>query len=161
ATLLSAAAVGLIAFSPLLPRSEYSSPLGFLAILPLVWAALRRGPRDTATISVVLTSFAVWATVRHVGPFGPFGLNESFLLLLTFMVSLSLPSLALSADVEMRRRTEESLLRTQAELDTRVKERTAALADANIHLQEAQRLANLGSWVWDIEQDHVSWSDQL
>jgi PAS domain S-box-containing protein len=159
--LASATAVGVIGFSPLLPRSEYSSPLGFLAILPLVWAALRRGPRDTATISVVLTSFAVWATVRHVGPFGPFGLNESFLLLLTFMVSLSLPSLALSADVEMRRRTEESLLRTQAELDTRVKERTAALADANIHLQEAQRLANLGSWVWDIEQDHVSWSDQL
>ncbi len=31
-----AAAVGFIAFSPLLPRSEYSSPLGFLAILPLV-----------------------------------------------------------------------------------------------------------------------------
>ena len=52
-------------------------------------------------------------------------------------------------------------MRTQAELDTRVKERTAALADANIHLQEAQRLANLGSWVWDIEQDRVSWSDQL
>ena len=102
----SAIAVGVIGFSPLLPRSEYSSPLGFLAILPLVWAALRRGPRDTATISVVLTSFAVWATGQHAGPFGPFGLNESFLLLLTFMISLSLPSLALSADVEMRRRTE-------------------------------------------------------
>jgi PAS domain S-box-containing protein len=43
----------------------------------------------------------------------------------------------------------------------RVKERTAALADANIHLQEAQRLANLGSWSWDIEQNRVIWSDQL
>jgi NAD(P)H-hydrate epimerase len=42
-----AVAVGLVAFSPLLPRSEYTSPLGFLAILPLVLAALRRGPRDT------------------------------------------------------------------------------------------------------------------
>jgi PAS domain S-box-containing protein len=157
----SAIAVGLVAFSPLLPRSQYSSPLGFLAILPLVWAALRRGPRDTASISIIVTGFAVWATVKHAGPFGPFGLNESFLLLLTFMVSLSLPSLALSADVAMRRATEESLRRTQDELDSRVKERTAALADANIHLQEAQRLANLGSWSWDIEQDRVSWSDQL
>ena len=36
AVLASGIAVGLIAFSPLLPRSEYSSPLGFLAILPLV-----------------------------------------------------------------------------------------------------------------------------
>ncbi len=161
AVLASGIAVGFIAFSPLLPRSEYSSPLGFLAILPLVWAALRRGPRDTATISAIVTCFAVWATVRNAGPFGQFGLNESFLMLLTFMISLSLPSLALSADVEVRRRTEESLRRAQAELDRRVRERTAALADANIHLQEAQRLANLGSWSWDIARDRISWSDQL
>ncbi len=154
-------AVGLIAFSPLLPRSEYSSPLGFLAILPLVWTALRRGPRDTATASLILTGFTIWATLEHSGPFGQMGINESFLLLLTFMISLSVPSLALSADVAMRRASEESLRRTQAELDRRVKERTAALADANIHLQEAQRLANLGSWSWDVRQDRVAWSDQL
>ena len=55
AVLGCAVAVGLIAFSPLLPRSEYTSPLGFLAILPLVWAALRRGPRDTATVGLILT----------------------------------------------------------------------------------------------------------
>ncbi len=54
AALMSAAAVGVIAFSPLLPRSDYSSPLGFLAILPLVWAALRHGPRDTATVALIL-----------------------------------------------------------------------------------------------------------
>ena len=52
AVLAATVAVGLIAFSPLLPRSEYTSPLGFLAILPLVWAALRRGPRDTATVAL-------------------------------------------------------------------------------------------------------------
>jgi len=92
-------AVGLIAFSPLLPHSEYTSPLGFLAILPLVWAALWRGPRDTATVGLILTSFAVWAAIEHSGPFAQAGLNESFLLLLTFMISVSVPSLALSADV--------------------------------------------------------------
>jgi len=156
-----AVAVGLIAFSPLWPRSEYTSPLGFLAILPLVWAALRCGPRDTATVGLVLTGFAIWATIEHAGPFGNYRLNESFFLLLTFMVSVSVPSLALSADVAMRQRTEDSLLRTQTELDLRVKERTAALADANIHLMEAQRLANLGSWRWDVLANTISWSDQL
>jgi PAS domain S-box-containing protein len=161
AVLGCAIAVGLLAFSPLLPRSEYTSPLGFLAILPLVWAALRRGPRDTATVGLILAGFAIWATIRHTGPFGNMGLNESFLLLLTFMVSVAVPSLALSADVAMRRLTEDSLRRTQAELDQRVRERTAALADANIHLMEAQRLANLGSWSWDIVQGRVSWSEQL
>ena len=177
-----ALAVGLVAFSPLLPRSEYTSPLGFLAILPLVLAALRRGTRDTATVSLLLAIFAVWATIVQAGPFGQIGLNESFLLLLTFMLSVSVPSLALSADVEMRRRSEDDLRRVHAELDDRVKERTAALAeansrlgdannrlgeansrlsDANIQLSEAQRLANLGSWSWDIKQNRIGWSDQL
>jgi PAS domain S-box-containing protein len=161
AVLGTAMAVGFIAFSPLLPRSDYTSPLGFLAILPLFWAALRRGPRDTATVGLILAGFAIWATIQRAGPFGDMGLNESFLLLLTFMISVSVPSLALSADVAMRRSSEQSLLRTQAELDQRVRERTAELADANIQLTEAQRLANLGSWSWDIVANRISWSDQL
>jgi len=156
-----AVAVGFVAFSPLLPRSEYTSPLGFLAILPLFWAALRRGPRDTATAGLILAGFAIWATVREVGPFGHIGFNESFLLLLTFMISVSVPSLALSADVAMRRASEESLERTRTELDSRVRERTAELADTNIQLSEAQRLANLGSWSWDIVANRIAWSDQL
>jgi PAS domain S-box-containing protein len=160
-TYATAVAVGLVGFSPLLPHSEYTSPLGFLAILPLVWAALRRGPRDTASVGFILAGFAIWATIRHVGPFGEIGLNESFLLLLTFMISVSVPSLALSADVAMRQATENTLRRTQIDLDQRVQERTAALADANIHLTEAQRLADLGSWRWDILANTISWSEQL
>ena len=154
-------AVGAAAFSPLLPLSEYTSPLGFLAILPLVWAALRRGPRDTATVALILTAFAIWATINHAGPFGQLGMNESFLLLLTFMISVTVPSLALSADAGIRRATEDDLRRTKIELDRRVIERTAALADLNIQLTEAQRLANLGSWSWDIKANKVSWSEQL
>ena len=73
-------------------------PLGFLAILPLVWAALRRGPRETATVGLILTGFAIWGTTEHAGPFGQIGLNESFVLLLTFMISVSVLSLALSAE---------------------------------------------------------------
>ena len=153
--------VGFVAFSPLLPRTEYSSPLGFLAILPLVWAALRRGPRETATVSLILTGFTIWATLQHAGPFGQMGINESFLLLLTFMISLSVPSLALSVDVAMRRGSEDNLRRTQAELDRRVRERTAELNEANAHLMEAQRLGNLGSWSWDIVNNRITWSDQL
>jgi len=161
AVLALATAVGFIAFSPLLPRSEYSSPLGFLAILPLIWAALRRGPRDTATVSLILTGFTIWATLQHAGPFGQLGINESFMLLLTFLISISVPSLALSADVAVRRASENSLLRTQAELDRRVRERTAELNEVNTHLMEAQRLGNLGSWSWDVAANRVGWSDQL
>jgi PAS domain S-box-containing protein len=153
--------VGLAAFSPLLHRGGYSSPLGFLVIVPLIWAALRRGPRETATVSFILASFAIWGTIVHTGPFAHIEINESFLLLLTFMISVSVPTLALSADVTVRQHTEESLRRVQQELDRRVRERTAELADANIHLLEAQRLANLGSWSWDVETNRINWSDQL
>ena len=89
-------------------------PLGFLAILPLLWAALRLGPRDTATVAAILGAFAVWGTVMHGGPFARAALNESFLLLLMFMISTTIPSLALSADVNARRRMEQRLRDSEA-----------------------------------------------
>ena len=52
-------------------------------------------------------------------------------------------------------------LRTQAaELERRVEERTAALAESERHMAEAQRLANIGSWSWDIGSGAVVWSEQ-
>ena len=54
--------VGLLAFSPLLEQSPTQSPLAFLAILPLMWAALRLNQRDTATTALLLSCFAVWGT---------------------------------------------------------------------------------------------------
>ncbi len=156
----AAVAVGLVAFSPLMPSSEYASPLGFLAILPLLWAALRHGPRDTATVALILTAFTIWATLAQAGPFAGVGQNETFVLLLTFIISVTVPSLALSADVAVRRTTEENLRRTFRDLDQNLRQRTA-LSDVNIHLKDAQRLANLGSWSWEIPENKVVWSDQL
>jgi integral membrane sensor domain MASE1 len=44
ATYGAAAAVGIIAFSPLISETPFREPLGFLSIAPLLWAALRLGP---------------------------------------------------------------------------------------------------------------------
>ena len=62
----------------------------------------------------------------------------------------------------------QAALRQQAdELERRVELRTAELASANRqlsqserHMAEAQRLANLGSWSWDLQTGVVTWSDQ-
>ena len=177
----SAGAIGIIAFSPLFEQT-LQTPLGFLAVVPLMWSALRRGQRDTSTVALIFSCFAVWDTLAGAGPFAQPNLNESFLLLLMFMISIAIPSLALSADVAVRRRTEEELRRTQDELNQRVDRRTAALTATNlalreeidrrkhaelvlveqrVHLEEAQRLAKLGSWVRDIEHDKAIWSDEL
>src|SRR5262245_48612471 len=56
-------AVGLVAFSPLLEQSPTRSSLAFLAILPLMWAALRRNQRDTTTVALLLLCFFVWGTI--------------------------------------------------------------------------------------------------
>src|SRR5262245_25967629 len=56
-------AVGLVAFSPLLEQSPSRSSLAFLAILPLMWAALRRNQRDTTTVALLLLCFFVWGTI--------------------------------------------------------------------------------------------------
>lgn len=48
-----------------------------------------------------------------------------------------------SQDVTERRKTEEELRESKKELN------------------DAQRLAKVGSWVWDIESDSVTWSEQL
>lgn len=174
--------VGLIAFSPMFEMAERRVPLGFLAVVPLLWSALRRGPRDTATCTLVLAGFAIWGTLAGSGPFDRETLNESFLLLLTFMIGVTVPSLALSADAAIRRRTEDELRVVHDDLNRRVAARTAALTEANAalqdeierrrhaeqvldeqtrHLVEAQRLANLGSWVRNLDTGEINWSDQL
>jgi PAS domain S-box-containing protein len=100
-------AVGILAFSPLIEQTANRAPLAFLAVLPLIWAALRSGPRDTAAVAFILACFAVWGTVLRGGPFARIDMNDSFLLVLAFMISITVPSLALSADVAMRRSAED------------------------------------------------------
>ncbi|MBV8791397.1 MAG: MASE1 domain-containing protein, partial [Pseudolabrys sp.] len=168
AGLIAAVAVGALAFSPLVDATTYRGPLAFLAILPLIWSALRLGPRDTATIAFALSAFAVWGTLMDGGPFARNTINDNFLMLVMFMITASVPSLVLSADVAQHKRTEEDLRRTQVEMDATIQTRTAALAminaqlsDANVLLREAQRLADLGSFIWDLQTGRLTWSDQL
>lgn len=129
--LATAAAVGLIAFSPLIEQTPSRDPLGFLVILPMLWAALRRGPRDTATVALVLAGITVWGTLTGGGPFTAADLNVSFLLVLMFLISITVPSLLLSADVEVRKKGEKRLRRAQVELERKVAERTQELQLAN------------------------------
>ena len=129
--LATAAAVGLIAFSPLIEQTPSRDPLGFLAILPMLWAALRRGPRDTATVALVLAGITIWGTLTGGGPFTTADLNVSFLPVLMFLISITVPSLLLSADVEVRKKGEESLRQAQIELERKVAERTQELELAN------------------------------
>jgi PAS domain S-box-containing protein len=123
---LAAAAVGVVAFSPLFEPIAYRGTLAFLALLPLVWAALRGNQRDTATASLILAAFAVWGVRSGTGPFAGPDLNFSFLLFLMFLISISVPTLALSADAAIRHRTEDDLREAQEVLNETIAQRDAA-----------------------------------
>jgi PAS domain S-box-containing protein len=138
--LLCACAIGVVAFSPLLEQTTQRTSLAFLAVLPLIWAALRRGPRDTATVVLILTGFAVWGTYAGGGPFEAATLNEAFLLLIVFVISIAVPSLALSADVAMRKRVEATL--RQRELDLRAIFSQAVVGIAQVDTTGRFKLVN-------------------
>jgi two-component system, cell cycle sensor histidine kinase and response regulator CckA len=81
-----------------------------------------------------------------------------------------------------RKQTEEALRKAHDEMELRVRERTAELiitndallAEIDEHektedalqksresLAEAQRMAHIGSWVWDIRTGELQWSDEV
>jgi PAS domain S-box-containing protein len=55
----------------------------------------------------------------------------------------------------------ETAQQLNADLELRVQARTAELRLSERRLAEAQRLARLGSWHWDIQTNHITWSDEL
>lgn len=133
--LLLLALVGRLAFGGWLPGRLANYPLSFLAIPILVWTAFRFGKRETAAMSLLLSGFAVWGTLRGFGPFALPTPNESLLLLQAYLGVKSLTVLALAALVSEQRRVERELRAEHADLERRVAERTADLSDANAALR--------------------------
>jgi integral membrane sensor domain MASE1/DNA-binding CsgD family transcriptional regulator len=116
-TYLAAAAVGVMVFSPVLQQTALRDALAFLVIPPLLWASLRQGPRDTATVALIISGFAAWGTLMHGGPFAELSQNGSLMLLLAFMISTSVLSLALSTEVAMTHRIENEQRRRAEEME--------------------------------------------
>lgn len=143
-------------------------------IIPfVVWAALRFEPHETITAVFLCSLIAIRGTINGGGPFTSrggslFSLNDSLLILQAFVCILVMTTLILNASVKVRKRTEAKLRELSSELEQRVSKRTLELKDAaekieivNKRLNEAQRLAHIGNWEWDIKNNQLSWSDEL
>jgi PAS domain S-box-containing protein len=68
---------------------------------------------------------------------------------------------SLVMDVTERNLALEELARHRADLQELVHERTAELEVSKAHLIEAQRVAQLGSWEWDVVPDIVTGSEEF
>jgi PAS domain S-box-containing protein len=139
--LVAVIVVGGAVFHGMLPMAEARYPLEFLCLPLLVWAAFRFGPRETATLTLVLSGIAVLGTLRGFGPFSREGPAVALLLLQACLGTISVMSLALSAAVLQQRREHEAVLDAQERVRALERQRAA---------QEmlARSLENFPAMIW-------------
>jgi len=77
-------------------------------------------------------------------------------------------SISAFIDITERKKAEEALKRAHESLEEKIKERTSELEEAykllkesENSLAEAQKIAHLGNWEWDIAADKAYWSEEM
>jgi len=100
---VSLVVTGAMVFGGWLPTDVQRHPIDFLCIPVLIWAAFRFSPRETATVSFVLSAIAIVGTLHGYGPFAADTPNTALLLLLAFLGVTGLTSIAVAASVAQRR----------------------------------------------------------
>ena len=116
-------------------------------IFPLiVLAAMRFRQAGAVTAALVVSSIAVVYTANGKGPFTGGATDTDLLSAQVFVALAALTGLLVAA------------MRTEWE---RAEDALERLAESEHALAEAQRLARIGSWEWDVTEDRLTWSDEL
>jgi len=109
----------------------------------LIWAVLRYHQLGAVTSSFVLAAVAIVGAVQGTIPLGDRSGTEIVQILEALTAGVAISLLILGAVLAER---------TKA---------VSELARAHAGLEEAQELARIGSWEWDIPENRVTWSDEL
>ncbi|HEX4806936.1 MAG TPA: EAL domain-containing protein, partial [Conexibacter sp.] len=141
ASLLAAALV-----AAMLVVLNHGVTLAFPIFPLIVLAAMRFRQTGAVVAALVVSTIAVVYTANGKGPFTG---GEAALDLLRAQVFVGLAALTGLLVAAMRSEWE------------RAEDALERLETSERALAEAQRLARLGSWEWDVEDGGVSWSDEL
>jgi len=103
--------------------SKYFAPfsLTFVSLPFIIWAAFRFGQREVATTTAVVCGVAIWYTVAHPDLLGSASVNESLLMLLTFICMTVVTGLTLVTVVGERGRAMDRLHKAYDELELRLR----------------------------------------
>jgi diguanylate cyclase (GGDEF)-like protein len=99
--LLLTAGVAYATFGGVFPARHY--PLTVLLWPMMIWVAFRFGPRESATLMLVISGVAIARTLAGVGPFSVYSTNESLVLLQVWTGITAVTSLVLAAVVAVQR----------------------------------------------------------
>ena len=105
----SLAVVALAVFAGFIPSDVKTYPLEFLCLPFVLWAAFRFGPREVTLVVAMLSSIAVWGTIRGVGPFADAGPDTAAWLLQAYVGVMAITGIAFASTVDERRRAEAQL----------------------------------------------------
>ena len=120
-----------------------SLPIAFLTIPLLTWAGLRFGNTGVGLASLGFSVLAAWGSANGRGTFTLSDVHINLFLLWIYMATTVFTGLLITALQAERRQVEINLLASQERLN------------------EAQRIAHLGSWNLDLCNDELSWSDEV
>jgi PAS domain S-box-containing protein len=110
---LAAVGTGITVYFGLLPFPETAFPMRFLSIPTLLWAALRFGRREVATLLLLLAATAVAAILGGHGSAPLVSENQLFLLLQVFMSVISVTMLVVATLFFERKQAEEAYRRSE------------------------------------------------
>jgi diguanylate cyclase (GGDEF)-like protein len=99
--LVVTAGVTYATFGGVFPERHY--PLTVLLWPAMIWVSFRFGPREAATLMLVVSGIAVTRTLAGVGPFSVYSTNESLVLLQVWTGITAVTSLVLAAVVAAQR----------------------------------------------------------
>jgi len=136
-------------------------PVGFAFLPVLAWSAFRLDSRVTITIAIAITALALWGTLLRQGPFAMGNANVSLLLVQGFVSVTTTTAVMLAAAVRERHEAQSLAAQLNAALERRVTEGTREMGKSRVMLSQAEALAHLGSWDWDVATNRLWWSDEL
>ena len=138
-------AVALIAALATVASAVFFSGWGYRTVLfpLLIWAALRFRQLGAVTASFICAVIAVGGAVHGNVPFDHHTGTETVVILEGLLATVTVSLMILGAVL--------------CERDTAERQ----LASANASLAEAQQVAHIGSWEWNIGEHRITWSDEL
>jgi signal transduction histidine kinase len=100
------------------PEGVFHQALIYMIFPFTIWAALRLGQRGATSSTLIVSGIATWETIQGTGPFSLESINDSLVLLQTFMGVVSLTALVVAAASIERRKSAETLRQRAKDLST-------------------------------------------